>query len=363
MIGIRDVAVEAWRNISSGTTRAFVALGVFMTLVGGIGLLQVRVLVAVAQQAVRFDNSGASVQVLAATGRINGAQCDALATYPGIAAAGAVRQGPDVRLAALPTTALHTFEATPGLGEVLSVATTAETTAWGVWLAEELAEVLGVDDEPALLPLVAGVSLNTTGVFAYPSDGRLPVLSYTLISPVPALGMFDACWVRVWPENDGAFALLTLPWQAAGFRDASDMPRPQQLNTTLGISFDAERRLAAEPVWPLTFAGIGVGAVLGFAMVRVRRLELAAALHAGMDKASLLAQVGLETCVWVALAWLSLAPALGMAASIGNPDPFWVSWYPGLRTASCAGIAVLLGAGTAVLLTQEQHLFRYFKQR
>jgi hypothetical protein len=332
-------------------------------LVGGIGLLQVRGLVDVAVAAGQFEASGAVVQVLNAPGRIDGAQCEALSSYSGIASSGALRAGEDIRLAALPSTALHTFEATPGLAAVLGVSSTATATSQGVWLSGEFAEVIGADSEPLILPLLDGGSITTSGMFAYPSDGRLPALSYTLVSPVPATGAFDACWVRIWPEDDTAFNLLLLPWRPSGSRDETEMPRPQQLNTTLGIGFDASRKLAAQPVWPLTFAAIGVGAVLGFATIRTRRLELASTLHAGLDKTALITQVGLETAVWVLLGCLLLTPALGITAAINNPDPIWSAWYPGLRTVFCAGLTALFGAVLAAATTQEKHLFRYFKQR
>lgn len=363
-IRLREVWREAWRNVSTGATRALLGIAVFVVAIGAIGWFQASSVAGVAREAQSFREAGATVQVIALAGRIDGAQCDALSSYPGIAASGAVRPSDDVRLAVSPSTSLPTFEATPGMAGVLRVTpTTNAGTSGGVWLAGDLAGVLAVNADRTAVPLSNGASMTASGVFAYPADGRLPTLAYTLVSPVPAHGVFDACWVEVWPEALSTVDLLSLPVLPPRPGEEPSQPQAQQLNSTLGTQFDAQGRLAKVPVWPMTGAALLLAAGLGVVLVRLRRLELASALHAGLGSTALALQVAFETLVWLCVAVALLLPAEWWIASHGNPDPALAAFYPAGRATVLAAAAVLIAAVLQAGLTREKHLFRYFKNR
>jgi len=355
---------EAWRNVSTGATRALLGIAVFVVSIGAIGWFEASSVAGVAREAQSFREAGATVQVIALSGRIDGAQCDALSSYPGIAASGAVRSADDVRLAVSPSTSLPTFDATPGMAGVLRVKpTSGQGASGGVWLAGDLADVLAVDGSRTSVPLSNGASMTASGVFAYPTDGRLPTLAYTLVSPVPAQGVFDACWVEVWPEAVSTVDLLSLPvLPPAPGQDASQ-PQAQQLNSTLGTQFDAQGRLAKVPVWPMTGAAVLLAVGLGVVLIRLRRLELASALHAGLGSTALALQVAFETLVWLFIAVALLLPAEWWIAAHANPDPALVAFYPAARATMLAAAATLIAAVSQAALTREKHLFRYFKNR
>lgn len=363
-IRMGEIWREAWRNVSTGATRGLVGIGVFVVVIGAIGWFQASSVVDVARQAQSFREAGAAIQVIALTDRIDGAQCDALSSYPGIAAAGALRQVEDLRLAASPSAALPTFEATPGMADVLrQKPTTGAVTSGGVWLSSDLADVLGVNAERTVVAVVSGASISASGVFAYPSDGRLPTLAYTLVSPVPAQGAFDACWVEVWPEAASTVDLLSLPALPGAPGADPEQPRAQQLNSTLGTQFGARARLSRVPMWPITLGAVLLAAGLGIVLARMRRLELASALHAGLGPTALVLQVAFETILWLAVSVALLLPAEWVIAAYGNPDPTMPAFYPAARTTVLAAAAVFVAAILQTALTREKHLFRYFKNR
>lgn len=359
MIRIREILQEAWRNTATGTARPLLAIAVFATVIGTLGIIQARGVVDITTQAQRWRAAGASIMVVALDGQIDGAQCDALSTMPGIAAAGALRQAQPVHLAAMPSTPLQTFQATPGLATVLRVERLTDTGV-GIWLADDLSQNTGT----AQLQDTHGNQIEVAGTYAYPSDGRVPTLAYTAISPTPAAGRFDACWVELWPESDQARSLLTLPVVSTLGPDGKPLtPQVQQLNTSLGARFGAADRLATLPTWPLTTAAALTTAALAVALLRSRRIELAAALHAGVDTPSLALQTAAECLIWTGAALPLLGVSFWWAATQGNPDPPWSALYPAIRTALVASLAALLTTVLTTVLTRERHLFRYFKAR
>ncbi|QAY71490.1 hypothetical protein [Xylanimonas protaetiae] len=362
----REVLREAARNVTTGTTRALIALVAFAAVVGVTTVAQVRGVADVAQQAYAWRAQGSSVQIVQLAGAIDGAQCDALAGSGGIVSSGAVRATAATRLAVLPSTPVETFEVTPGLGRLLGVTTGPHHAPGGVWIAEDLADVVGrsTDTVHVLRGDGSGHDIQVAGVYPYPADGRMPALAYTLLAPVPATGRFDSCWAEVWPENPAAITLLMLSADApvldGGRRDA---PQVVQLNATAGRAFDASARFAALPLWPLTAAAVVLTAALAVTLVRSRRLELASALHAGIDKPSMLAQLQAETLAWTLTANIVVVPAAWAASVWANPDPAWTAFAPALRTTILALVTAHLATLATTCTLRERHLFRHFRQR
>lgn len=363
-----EVLREAGRNLSSGTTRGVLAAIVFIIVIGGLGLVQTRSVVDIAQRAAAFREAGASVMIVHLEDGIDGGQCDALAGSPGIVASGAIRAGTPLRLAALPSRDFETFEATPGLGAVLRVAAPGagvKSPAGGIWISNGVASTLGVTSAPDDLPVLPASQAHLSGTFPYPNDGRDPLLGYAILTPVLATGAFDSCWIEVWPDPDLSADLLLLPVLSSTDNAGSSprAPEVRQLNTTLGSRLDTGTIADAVQPSVLLGAAAAAGLALSLALTRLRRLELAAALHAGLSRASLAHQLLLETTGWILPAIAVTIPSLVWAAQDNNPGGVWPALFPGLRLVILSAILALLGGVIGALSTQERHLFRYFKAR
>lgn len=353
------VVSEAGRNLASGTSRALLLALVLAAVLGGLAAADVRAVVDVLRGAHDFRAAGASVQVLDAPGGVDGARCQALAQVEGVTAAGALRSGDPVRALALPSLELTTWEATPGLLDVLTAPEPADRRP-GLWLATDVADTLAA--APGRPLATAAGDATVAGVYPFPDDGRDRALAYAVLAPVPATGTFDACWAEIWPPVPATTALLRTALEPTAA--TSDVPVTLgQLNPRLGTTYDGARLLAERPTRPVPVAAVVVGLALGLAAVRARRLELAAALHARVPRPALTTQVLLETLTWVAAGTVVVAPVLGWLAGWGNPDPAAATWTIGLRTVLAGGAATLLGATLGIAATREKHLFRYFKDR
>jgi len=351
-----SVMSEAWRDVLTGTTRAATYAAVLLLAVGALAAVDVRAVVDVVRGAQDFRDAGASVQVLESPEHVDAARCEALVQIAGVRAAGALRAGEPVRALNLPGSELSTYEITPGLAGVLDPSA---TTASGVWLASDLAEALGAHagDQVATSTGTAVVA----GVYPYPDDGRARTLGYTVLTPVPATGTFDACWAEIWPADATTASYL----RTALVPDPSGETKPAQgqLNSRLGTRYDAPVLLAERLTRHAPLAALVVGLALGYTAIRSRRLELAAALHARVPRPALAWQVLLETLTWTLAATTVAATALWWVAAWGNPDPGIETWATGARTLVTGAVGTVLGAQTAVLTTREKHLFRYFKER
>lgn len=349
-----SVASEAWRNLLTGTTRA-ATLALVLTLgVGSLAVLDARALVGVLQHAEEFRAAGAATWVMEAPEDVVGARCEALDGAGGMRA-GALRQGRPLRALAMPSSHLTTWEATPGL---LPAALGRDVPAHaGVWVSQDLADTLGV---------TAGDTLETSdgpssvaGVFAWPDDGRARTLGYAVVVPVAATGRFDQCWASTWPPDEDATGLL----YSTGAGEGGAQATITQLNGRLGAALDAPALLEARLTRWAPAAAALLGLATGWAGVRARRLQVAAALHARVRRAHLMWQLLLEAVAWAGAAALVCAAVTGWAAALGNPDPTATVWLTSLRTVGAGAGAALLGTLLAAAGTRERHLFRYFKDR
>lgn len=353
-----SVVSEAWRDVCTGTTRALLLSVLLTAVVGAVALADVAAVTDITARARAFRASGAAVQVLDATEGVDAVRCEALGTVEGVLAAGASRSAAQVTALALPSTPMTVHEVTPGLltvfGHSAPTHTNSTTATPGVWLAADLAEALGTAPGDDLATETGPVPV--AGVFTWPDDGRDRAFGYSLLSPVPATGTFDRCLSAIWPLDE---ALAALTFFAAD-TNADNTPRSGQLNSTQGNSFDTNALLAARPTaWaPLAAATAGLG--IGYAAVRARRLEIAAALHACIPKAHLAWTHQLQVGIWSLAAALILTAVLTWTTQTHtNPG----SWLTGLRIIVIGTTTPLLGSLLAATTTREKHLFRYFKER
>jgi hypothetical protein len=362
----REVFREAWRDTACGTSRAVLALALFAVGVGALGWSQAAGVVGVAQDAATWVEVGAAVRIVDSPGAVDAAQCEALSQVVGVASSGALREGDELRLAALPSRTLTTFEATPGMAEVLDLRTPQPSGGLGVWLSQDLATAVAAEPGDPIAILRDSGSAAVAGVFHFPDDdGRNPILAYSVIEPVAAAGIFDACWVELWPERTATGPLVMLVADPAVNEPGATAMAPEvgYLNGSLGVEFDARGRLARLPTLPLLGAAGLFGLALGFGLIRLRRLELASSLHAGVDKPALAAQMLTEAAIWVLPACVAIAPVLWWVSTHDNPDSPWLPLGLAGQTITLASLAVLLGTLAATLAIREKHLFRTAKNR
>jgi hypothetical protein len=233
---------------------------------------------------------------------IDGAACEALAGTAGITASGASRlRETNLSLPALPLGAPSYAEVTPGFARLIATAAGGSQTPYaatpeylargGLLLADSLAATL--DRGPGTTLATGEGEALVAGAYATPDDGRQDVFSYSVLAQVPAEGRFDYCWAEVWPPDSTSASLLLLTVADVSQPDVE--LRVDQLNARFGTELDpaALYRHRITRFTPVVVAVAGL--LLGRVGVRLRRLEFASAMHAGVSRRALLFQVTVET--------------------------------------------------------------------
>ena len=347
---------EALANILSGTSRAIVYFCLALVVCGGLVLADALSVRGLIDEAVRYQQVGASTRTVIAPGRIDGAACEALRRADGVLEAGAVRKRvKEYSLPAVPNSPVPGYDVTP------SFPLAPAGPSSGLLISSEVADMLRLAPGDGFA--VDADEANVAGVFDYPLDGRRAGFGWSILAVVPERGIFDECWVKVWPENeDLRTQLLQIVLPARGDAKA-DAPEISQLNQTLGRSFTGRNRFddrITRFAVPLVFAA-GFGAA--FLAVRTRRLEVASNMHAGARKRSILIQLTVEMLVWAfpvaVLIWLS---GFALAAGIPPDDATHLRWQQGIGAGAFL-LGALLGTAASVLSVNETHFFRYFKDR
>lgn len=355
---LREVITEAWRNVSSGTTRASVFALVLAVTCGALGLADAHTVAGMLEKASTFRASGSSVFVLSAEDSIDGPSCERLSQVPGFQSAGAIRSAADeLTLKALPSSPIPLREATPGFEQVVG-ASDSHRTAGGLMVSADVAEMLHVRPGSPI-STTAGVT-TVASVFPFPEDGRMPELQFAAVTVVPAKGLFDACWAEIWPSSTDAVQLLRLALDPS--TPVDDTVRLSQLNTRLGESFDGSELFQRRITAFAAVLSLLLGGFLGYVSIRMRRLEIASARHAGVPLTAQLLQNVIEVALWGTATFalvLPIAVYQARAASPYFPETLWLE----ARCLVAGFCGALLGAVIATLATREHHLFRYFKAR
>lgn len=355
-MNVRDLFVEAWRNLYTGTARATLFALAFAAVVGSLVVADTRTVVGLHREASEFTSSGASVRVLTTDGNVDGRACEALSEVSGVAAAGALREDGHLVLSAMPGNPIPSYAASPGLSGVLGLH--AEPAA-GMWLSDHTAELLGVGPGQEMDTDVG--PMTVAGVFPYPEDGRDSRLRHAVVIPESVTSDYDQCWADTRPPTDTIDDLVM--WALRSGTDPSSSVTISQLNTTLGSEFDGDTAFTERATRLAAPTAAVAGAVLGFAAIRLRRLEWAGALHVGVSRRALLGTVALETAVWAPAGMILALCALVVAAHVGNPANAWDTVTVTVPGVVAAALTTQIGALTAASLVRESHLFRYFKDR
>jgi hypothetical protein len=202
---------------------------------------------------------------------------------------------------------------------------------------------------------------KVAGVYVWPSDGRSIDLSGTIILPTLSQGTFDQCWIKVWPSNVASVALLstTTVVSASHSVDATIT----QLNDTNGVSFKGEQLFRERSTRLAGLAAFLFGSFFGAMGIRLRKLELASALHAGVSKRDQLMISLIEVLLWLLAASFVLLPILVWSSRIGEGIPTLTNVKFGLRILLLGALGVVVGTCLGVVQIREAQLFRYFQRR
>lgn len=337
---------ECVRNIDSGTTRALLgAIALCGLMIAAIGVDGVAARDALISQR-EFRSSGAATRVVSASGGIDPVQCEALNLADGVQGAFALRASERLVPAALPDSTVAMYDVVGDVAGVLGVESGQEM---GILVAEQLADQLGVTPGETLPMLEEAAAPTVAGVFAYPSDGRNSQLASALLQEVPASGAFDSCWVAIWPPNPSVEALA---FSSVAFSTPAAEVSIEQLNSTLGQPRATEQVLAERATALAPLAGGMLAVVIGFLLVRQRRVELAIARHLGQARAEQLLQILIETAAWVIPAGVAASATLLMILTRGLAAGE-VAWMVSTTVVAVggmalAGIAGALAAGLTI---------------
>jgi hypothetical protein len=353
---LTSIASEVWRNTVSGTGRVPLLASLVAITAGLAAAADVATVHAIQNDARAYISAGASTHYIMAENSIAAAPCEALNEYENVNASGALRESTDVVLDSLGAAPFQAYEVSPGFGDLLNVA----PGHGGVWISSIFADSLGVDVGATLKS--EGRDLRIGGVFDYPEDGRDSRLSYAFVVPTTTReSAFDECWTRSWPESAETEGQLrsTLTYEANSGTEVSQ----SQLNRSFGTKFDGGDRFSERPTRWAPLVAVIVAFLVGFASVRLRRLEYASALHAGQSRAALILTTLLETLIWAVLGSALAGAIIYLAA--GHLAPLDMGWTPRLTLLPLlsVGAGAPLGALVGALLVRESDLFRYFKAR
>ncbi len=351
-----SIVREAVRNLASGTTHATLLALALVCVASALLVADLISVQQIVQRAEAFHRGGASIELLAADGRIDGAACDDLAELPGVRGSGALRNSEDkIVPSALPGTPIPTVGASPGLVRLLG----GSVHGAGVLVGSEVEEQLGLAAGMALQTASGPISVG--GTYAYPDDGRRAGLRYALLVPTAATETFDECWADIWPADSTLTQLLfttALPSQ-----HPSSQAELSQLNTTMGASVDVPEAVRSRATRLATLAGAGLGLIIASWGVFSRRLELASALHAGVSRRALMAMVLIESGLWLTISGIVILAVAVLATRHLGDELRSTLTVSSFQLASAAVLGGFAGTCIAFSAVREDQLFRYFKTR
>lgn len=353
----KEIWREGIRNHVAGSSRGIIAFVAFLAVVISLGGIIVRGVVDVAIESDDFRQSGASTFRIDAPRSIDPKTCDALSEVDGVEASGATRKGEDLRFAILPDLPTPYFDVSAGMLELLD-AVPAEPNS-GIIIDSELSDLLSSSGRSTKTYLLGStLPVNVSGIFEHPDDGRDATLNGAALGMDLRQDSFDSCWVRFWPPTENPLELLSLSMSAH-----NGTSEAVQWNPTLGRFFDAQGAFEGLPLVYLTAVAALVSAVLAHILVRLRRLELASARHAGVTLVDLVWVVFAEAVLWLVPACIIALTTFLFFSVWNNPDPFLSAWLAGVRVVGVSAAAWILSSAVTTALTGEKHLVRYFQQR
>jgi len=315
--------------------RSFATAGVWAwALVAPVALVSLGVAASEAQSRQRIISDdaqatarGDNVLVLVAPSAVNATACEALNRIAGVVTAGAYRRTSDVHLAQEPNDPVPVFEVTAGMLDTLTLS---RPPTLGVLLGTGLAREIGVQPEIAVLK-----EPTATWPVDTVADGsaRIPELTRSIMTLVPATGLFDTCVVeyeRIRPRDADSIVLAL----------EGDAGRNVSIGTLSGVPIDRvvnpnDRLLTESATQPLAVAGL-ICLLTGLVSFRLRRREFTVLAFSGFGRPSRLLIMVAEA---VPLLLGAVATALVGTRLL----------EPGLNSRLCTLIALRAGAVSATL--------------
>ncbi|KAB7790584.1 hypothetical protein [Bifidobacterium leontopitheci] len=366
---LRGVLSEAGRNLATGASRTALLAALLTLLLALACAADLATMRTLSGQVERYVRAGGSTYVLEASGHVDAAACDALAGTRGVQAAGALRlTDRKLTFSVLPSTGVPLTDISRGAESLFLSGNSftvrpAPADDGGVLLSREAARSMGVS-RGADAALVGGGDVWVSGVFDYPDDGRQSGFSYSALAPAAPSAAFDQCWVRAWPVPDDIESLMLTVVRGTIRADSQRQPSVTQLNVSMGVSLDSRSMFDARMTRFAPLVMLAAGLALGLASVMMRRLELASALHCGVPKPALVAQMLVEAAAWTCCAVLLCGCALAVAVPWMFPPADSVAVWVAMARIGVATLAgVLVGAGAGAAMVKERQLFAFFKNR
>lgn len=329
---------EAWSNIVTGTSRPISTCVLWLCL--GLALFGVDALTVAAAQKSHdeWHERGGGIYIVSKPGGIDARACEHLGASSDVQAAGAAKRPPDAYApSALPRAGTSAWEVTPGLAHLLT--DSRPLSPQGLLLTNRLAERLSITPgEP--LSIMRGAMVQRTmvviGIAAGDEqDGRLPLLSNSLLFISSARDGFDSCWVRI---REGGRALATsLLFTTVHDLTSKDPPRVTRWNPTLAESEPTAPTARATWFLPATLPLVGL-VVTGSGVIR-RRRDLAFLRQAGVTSTGLWWLLCLESIAWVLPFSTTLIAVLTHS---GMPAPVVRQWLLAVALALLTAWGALL---------------------
>lgn len=323
---------EGLGNLGSNGFRSLALAAIAAAALGGLAFMELRQAGELTQFARDYQAGGAYVAIASVPGGgLSGARCESLHAVDGVRAAGAMRGTGTVTFPSAPGVLFQSADVTPGLLGVWAPGMPGPSGA-GILAGSALAAELGIR-----AGLVARADATGPTYFSavYDFSRRNPQAARWALSPVPAAGGFDECWVEFSPgAYSGGRDML-----AARFAEGSGDPVVRPYRRSDEFTRDPAAEWASRPQrrgWlavPVVLFG------LGLVSAWFRRSESALYLAVGTRRAQLAVMGAAEQWPIIAAGW-----SLGFCYALAT-EAFWGS-NPTLEAAVRAAVT----SGSAALL-------------
>jgi hypothetical protein len=374
----REIIREAWLNFTTGTSRALFSLLLLTVVIAGGVYFESSTVVGIINDAIEYRDSGASINQIEGPNSVDGSVCNELMNVDGINSSGAIKNtGDNITAVTLPQGSIPLNIVTDNFESLLKF-NDYKADVPGVLISQTVADRLGVhagETFPYYTELSAtGPSakekrtigeISVRGIYDYPDDGRQGNLGYAVLEPTTDYKeLFDFCWVDIWPQNKTLTAMLyKTVAPAPSANGESEPPKVSQINGKFGESFDAEIKFDLRISKQIPLIVLLLTIIIGFVPIRIRRLELASALHSGISKWAMLRLLLFETIpvlfISTLIAIFAYLFSIHWIAEVDKSSLLFLT----IRIIVCGIIGTATGTTIGSLLTKEKQLFKYFKER
>lgn len=338
---VSELASEALRNLNASPFRAATTVGLFAAVFAALSFMDFALTEEVLKLRAALDARGARVVVATAENGLPAARCDALRWLSGVQAAGGVRRGSVLTLAAAPRIRFQSGAVTAGILEIWDPTYPGEYVG-GFVTGASFAEELSL--RPGALLVLSDSRRDTVGAVLNVRE-RNPTADRWLMEVIPPVGRVSECWVEFSPGSLDVAANLLGAWFEGRGRQVAVRPLVPASEFTRDPVLELARRPQAEAWVPL---GLIVGLVTSL-VIWLRRSEAALYRALGVPPAGLVLMAQVEATALIVLGWFiggtwALALAEAFIGSIGV-DQLVV----GLRSSASAAMLGLLVTPVGVL--------------